>query len=190
VLRASSHEIAQHEGKTKYFQLTCLKRYPRPPSSSPQRPGFFPQRSRPGDHHRQAAFAVWYPLYPGVRPKITLADLPQHDIEQHAPRCPTPCRRMATRACGLQGCALCWRDVFAAEHGTWNRGNRVGYEVICIAMHNGHADGSDEGFLTGLVTKEGQVWGRPVGVAIAKDGSMFVTDDDSCSVWHVSYVGK
>jgi glucose/arabinose dehydrogenase len=38
-------------------------------------------------------------------------------------------------------------------------------------MHNGHADGSYEDFLTGFVTKDGQVWGRPVGVAIAKDGS-------------------
>ena len=81
-------------------------------------------------------------------------------------------------------------DAFAAEHGSWNRKNRAGYEVIRIPMHNGHADGSYEDFLTGFVTKDGQVWGRPVGVAIAKDGSMFVTDDGSRSVWHVTYVGK
>src|SRR5580700_3616873 len=81
-------------------------------------------------------------------------------------------------------------DAFAAEHGSWNRANRAGYEVIHIPMHNGHADGSYEDFLTGFVTKNGQVWGRPVGVAIAKDGSMFVTDDGSRSVWHVTYVGK
>jgi glucose/arabinose dehydrogenase len=80
-------------------------------------------------------------------------------------------------------------DAFAAEHGSWNRRNRAGYEVICIPMHNGHADGSYEDFLTGFVTKDG-VWGRPVGVAIAKDGSMFVADDGSRSVWHVSYVGN
>ena len=81
-------------------------------------------------------------------------------------------------------------DAFAAEHGSWNRKNRAGYEVILIPMHEGHADGSYEDFLTGFVTKDGQVWGRPVGVAIAKDGSMFVTDDGSRSVWHVSYVGQ
>jgi glucose/arabinose dehydrogenase len=81
-------------------------------------------------------------------------------------------------------------DAFAAEHGSWNRRNRAGYEVICIPMHNGHADGSYEDFLTGFVTKEGQVWGRPVDVAIARDGSMFVTDDGSRSVWHVSYAGN
>jgi glucose/arabinose dehydrogenase len=81
-------------------------------------------------------------------------------------------------------------DAFAAEHGSWNRLNRAGYEVIRIPMHDGHADGSYEDFLTGFVTKDGQVWGRPVGVAIAKDGSMFVTDDGSRSVWHVTYIGK
>jgi glucose/arabinose dehydrogenase len=81
-------------------------------------------------------------------------------------------------------------DAFAAEHGSWNRKNRAGYEVIHIPMHDGRADGSYEDFLTGFVTPDGQVWGRPVGVAIAKDGSMFVTDDGSRSVWHVTYTGK
>jgi len=81
-------------------------------------------------------------------------------------------------------------DAFAAEHGSWNRANRAGYEVIRIPMNNGHADGSYEDFLTGFVSKDGQVWGRPVGVAIAKDGSLFVTDDGSRSVWHVTYTGK
>ena len=80
-------------------------------------------------------------------------------------------------------------DIFAAEHGSWNRLRRAGYEVIRIPMHNGHADGSYEDFLTGFVTPEGKVWGRPVGVTIGKDGSMFVTDDGSRSVWHVTYVG-
>jgi glucose/arabinose dehydrogenase len=81
-------------------------------------------------------------------------------------------------------------DAFAAEHGSWNRANRAGYEVIHIPLHNGRADGSYEDFLTGFVTKDGQVWGRPVGVAVGKDGSLFVTDDGSRSVWHVTYVGK
>ena len=79
---------------------------------------------------------------------------------------------------------------FAAEHGSWNRANRAGYEVIYIPLNNGKADGSYEDFLTGFVTPEGQVWGRPVGVTIAKDGSMFVTDDGTRSVWHITYEGK
>ena len=80
-------------------------------------------------------------------------------------------------------------DGFAAEHGSWNRAQRGGYEVIRLPMRNGHATGEYEDFLTGFVTSDGQVWGRPVGVAQAKDGSLFVSDDGSRSIWHVSYVG-
>jgi len=81
-------------------------------------------------------------------------------------------------------------DAFASEHGSWNRANRAGYEVIRIPMKNGHATGEYDDFLTGFVTSDGQVWGRPVGVTIGNDGSMYVTDDGSRSVWHVTYVGK
>jgi len=77
-------------------------------------------------------------------------------------------------------------DAFAAEHGSWNRDPRAGYEVIFIPMHNGHATGEYDDFLT----KNGEVWGRPVGVTVGNDGSLFVTDDGSRSVWHVVYTGK
>ena len=56
-------------------------------------------------------------------------------------------------------------------------------------MRDGRATGEYEDFLTGFVTPEGKVWGRPVGVAVAKDGSLFVTDDGTNSVWHVTYAG-
>jgi glucose/arabinose dehydrogenase len=81
-------------------------------------------------------------------------------------------------------------DAFAAEHGSWNRELRSGYEVIRIPMHNGKAEGSYEDFLTGFVVDNNSVWGRPVGVTVAKDGSLFVTDDGSRSVWHVTYEGQ
>jgi glucose/arabinose dehydrogenase len=81
-------------------------------------------------------------------------------------------------------------DGFAAEHGSWNRKDRSGYEVIRLPMKDGHATGEYEDFLTGFVTADGKVWGRPVGVAEAKDGSLFVSDDGSRSIWRVSYVGK
>jgi len=81
-------------------------------------------------------------------------------------------------------------DGFACEHGSWNRAQRSGYEVIRLPMHDGHATGEYEDFLTGFVTSEGTVWGRPVGVTVASDGSLFVTDDGSNSIWHVSYVGN
>jgi glucose/arabinose dehydrogenase len=81
-------------------------------------------------------------------------------------------------------------DGFAAEHGSWNRAARSGYEVIRIPMKSGHATGEYEDFLTGFVLPNGDVWGRPVGVATATDGSLFVTDDGSRSIWHVIYTGK
>ncbi len=81
-------------------------------------------------------------------------------------------------------------DGFAAEHGSWNRELRAGYEVIRIPMRDGHATGEYEDFLTGFVRPDGKVWGRPVGVAVANDGSLFVSDDGSKSVWRVSYTGK
>ncbi|HLY62338.1 MAG TPA: sorbosone dehydrogenase family protein [Terriglobia bacterium] len=80
-------------------------------------------------------------------------------------------------------------DVFAAEHGSWNKAARTGYEVIRVPVKNGRASGSYEDFLTGFVTPTGGVWGRPVGVAVAADGSLMVTDDGSDSVWRVSYSG-
>jgi len=50
--------------------------------------------------------------------------------------------------------------------------------------------GEYQDFLTGFVTSEDAVWGRPVGVAVAHDGSLMVTDDGSNSVWRVSYTGR
>ena len=81
-------------------------------------------------------------------------------------------------------------DGFACEHGAWNRAQRSGYEVIRLPMKNGHATGEYEDFLTGFVLPDGSVWGRPVGVAQAADGSLFVSDDGSRTIWHVHYVGR
>ncbi len=82
-------------------------------------------------------------------------------------------------------------DIFAAEHGSWNRANRAGYEIIHIPMHDGRpTDGSYEDFLTGFVTADGQVWGRPVGVTVGGDGALYVTDDGTRSVWRVAYSGQ
>jgi glucose/arabinose dehydrogenase len=82
-------------------------------------------------------------------------------------------------------------DIFAAEHGSWNRAARTGYEVIRVPLHQtGHADGGYEDFLTGFVLPSGDAWGRPVGVTTAPDGSLMVTDDGSNSIWRVSYTGN
>ncbi len=81
-------------------------------------------------------------------------------------------------------------DIFAAEHGSWNKSVRSGYEVVRVPLNNGHASGIYEDFLAGFVLPNGDVWGRPVGVATATDGSLMVTDDGSKSIWRVTYTGK
>ncbi|MES2220222.1 MAG: sorbosone dehydrogenase family protein, partial [Acidobacteriota bacterium] len=82
-------------------------------------------------------------------------------------------------------------DIFAAEHGSWNKWTRAGYEVIRVPLHQtGHATGEYEDFLTNFVLPDGNAWGRPVGVAVAPDGSLMVTDDGSNSIWRVTYTGK
>jgi glucose/arabinose dehydrogenase len=82
-------------------------------------------------------------------------------------------------------------DIFASEHGSWNRSPRAGYEVIRVPLHQtGHATGEYEDFLTGFVVDDETVWGRPVGVTVAADGSLLVSDDGSGSIWRVTFIGK
>jgi glucose/arabinose dehydrogenase len=78
-------------------------------------------------------------------------------------------------------------DAFAAQHGSWNRSRKTGYKVIRVPLKNGVPTGEYEDFLTGLVGPGGDVWGRPVGVAVARDGSLLVSDDGGDLVWRVAY---
>ena len=82
-------------------------------------------------------------------------------------------------------------NIFAGEHGSWNRARRTGYKVIMVPVKpDGTADGSYEDFLTGFVTPDGRVWGRPVGATVGRNGELFVTDDGSNSIWRITYTGK
>jgi len=77
-------------------------------------------------------------------------------------------------------------DIFAAQHGSWNRARRVGYEVVRVPLKRGIPTGEYEDFMTGFVTPEGNPWGRPVGVTVAQDGALIVTDDGTNIVWRVA----
>jgi glucose/arabinose dehydrogenase len=82
-------------------------------------------------------------------------------------------------------------DIFASQHGSWNRSVRAGYEVVRVPLHqSGKSSGEYQDFLTGFVVDNGHVWGRPVGITTAKDGSLLVSDDGSNSIWRISYTGS
>jgi glucose/arabinose dehydrogenase len=81
-------------------------------------------------------------------------------------------------------------SIFAALHGSWNRGVRTGSKVIRVLFKNGAPTGEYEDFLTGFVVDNRSVWGRPVGVAVAHDGALLVTEDANDTVWRISYTGK
>ena len=81
-------------------------------------------------------------------------------------------------------------DIFAAEHGSWNREPRTGYEVVHIPVKNGKAIGEYEDFVTGFTTPQGGVWGRPVGVTVAKDGALIIVEDGANTIWRVTHTGK
>ncbi len=77
-------------------------------------------------------------------------------------------------------------DAFVALHGSWNRGSRTGYKVVRLEFEDGRPTGVYEDFVTGFVLENGEVWGRPVGVAVAPDGALYISDDGSGSIWRVS----
>jgi glucose/arabinose dehydrogenase/cytochrome c2 len=81
-------------------------------------------------------------------------------------------------------------DAFAAFHGSWNRSSRTGYKVVRVRVKDGVPTGEYDDFLTGFVVDNHGVWGRPVGVAVARDGALLVTDDGGDIVWRVSYAGN
>jgi glucose/arabinose dehydrogenase len=78
-------------------------------------------------------------------------------------------------------------DAFVALHGSWNRGVRTGYKVIRVLLKNGVPNGQYDDFLTGFVVNSHDVWGRPVGVTIAHDGALLVTEDGNGTMWRVAY---
>ena len=77
-------------------------------------------------------------------------------------------------------------DIFAAFHGSWNRSRRTGYKIVRVPLKNGKATGEYEDFVTGFVTPEGNVWGRPVGITVAKDGSLLFSEDGNGVIYRVS----
>jgi glucose/arabinose dehydrogenase len=77
-------------------------------------------------------------------------------------------------------------DLFVALHGSWNRALRTGYKIVRLKVRNGQATGEYEDFVTGFVGPSGDVWGRPVGLLVANDGALLMSDDGSGTIWRIA----
>jgi glucose/arabinose dehydrogenase len=90
---------------------------------------------------------------------------------------------------GKQFPAAYFGGAFIAEHGSWNRSRRTGYQVAFVAFKDGKPTADPVSFMTGLVPdpKSELVYGRPVGVATAPDGSLLVTDDGIGVIYRITY---
>jgi len=130
------------------------------------------------------------PRHAGERPDLAGVTLnPDVPVQAHSASlelCFYP-----TDASGLAAFPADYRgDIFAAFHGSWNRVMRTGYKVVRVRMNQGVATGEYDDFLTGFVASDANVWGRPVGLAVAPDGALLVSEDGNNTIWRVAYTGK
>ena len=77
-------------------------------------------------------------------------------------------------------------NIFIAEHGSWNKTQRVGYQVVRVVLDSNNKVVKAEPFVTGWLEGD-KFWGRPVDVQMLKDGSMLVSDDETGAIFRVSY---
>ena len=76
---------------------------------------------------------------------------------------------------------------FVVLHGSWNRGERTGHKVVTLPMRGGKPTGEYVDFLTGFINQDGDAWGRPVAIVVAKDGSLLLADDGANLIYRISY---
>ena len=80
-------------------------------------------------------------------------------------------------------------NIFIAEHGSWNKTQKSGYQVVRVVLDAKNKPVKLEPFITGWLEGE-SFWGRPVDVQVLKDGSMLVSDDETGAIFRVSYNKK
>lgn len=76
-------------------------------------------------------------------------------------------------------------DAFVTLHGSWNRGEPTGYKVVRLRMQDSRPTGAYEDFMTGFILSDHELWGRPVGVTVGRDGALYVSEDADGTVWRV-----
>lgn len=131
---------------------------------------------------------VWGPKDPGGKVASTITP----DVLFHAHSAPTG----LVFYTGSNFPAEYRNDAFVSLHGSWNAGNPTGYKVVRVHFVNGKPVNGYENFATGFWNgmaapgEPAKVWGRPVGLAVARDGSLLIADDVANVVWRVTYTGK
>lgn len=80
--------------------------------------------------------------------------------------------------------------IFSAQHGSWNRTEPVGARVMFTPVNEDGSAGEPEVFAEGWLTETGEYLGRPVDVAVMKDGSLLVSDDFAGAIYRISYSGS
>jgi glucose/arabinose dehydrogenase len=84
-----------------------------------------------------------------------------------------------------------WKgEAFVALHGSWNRELRTGYKIVRLPFKDGKPTGEYQDFVVGFVANDQDVWGRPVDVVFAKDGSLLFSDDGNGVVYRIAYKGE
>ncbi len=80
------------------------------------------------------------------------------------------------------------RGAFVGQHGSWNRSQLTGYRVAFVPFESGRPSGGMVEFLGGFIadSAQGEVWGRPVGLAVTPDGALLVADDAGNRIWRVA----
>ena len=78
------------------------------------------------------------------------------------------------------------QGLFVVQHGSWNRRPASGYKVIFLPFEGGRPSGQPLDMLTGFLSAVGRAYGRPVGVALDRQGALLVADDVRNFVWRLS----
>jgi glucose/arabinose dehydrogenase len=93
-------------------------------------------------------------------------------------------------ASGASAFPPAYRGLFIAFHGSWNRSVPTGYKVIFVPLNaQGQVAGAPQDFATGWLNNQSQVLGRPVGLAVGPDGSLYVSDDLNGVIYRITYTG-
>lgn len=131
----------------------------------------------------EGAFYGWPYAYIGAHPQPGFAEKAPDKVK--ATRLPELLFRSHSAPLGL---AFLDGDAYVGLHGSWNRSTPIGYFVARVPFKDGKPEGYYEVFATGFTMGQGKVWGRPVGIAAAPDGVLYVADDAGRTVWKIARV--